>query len=373
MTASDRLVALLRSWCEIASDRTTPTGLEVMADQLAAALTPIAGDVRRESVGPAGLPLVRARSVERPGGRVLLVGHLDTVPHDGPGSTPLTRVERGRLFGRGAADMKGGLVVMVEALARAEARGQAPPWEVMIVPDEEIGTPWSADALFAAAGEARVALVLEPATADGGLVRRRKGVGTIRVQFAGRAAHAGRNPQEGRSAIAAMAALVAPAEQLADVSAGTFVNVTMASGGTATNVIAARAGIEIDVRVDTSAEADRVRAGVAALAEQVAATHGVAVEVAGGLHRPPMPVHDGSERLFTSYRDIVRAGGDDVTWHDVGGGSDANLVAQAGIPVLDGLGVRGGDLHGPNEFAEIASIEQRAEALCRLLGVLRTP
>lgn len=369
---ADRLTAWLTRWCEIASDRTTPAGQVAMADEVVAALAPIAGDVRRESVGPAGLPLVRARSAERAGPRVLLVGHLDTVPHDGPGPAPATHVEGGRLYGRGTADMKGGLVVMVEALARAEASRHAPAWEVIVVPDEEIGTPWSADVLMAAARGAAVALVMEPATIDGGLVRRRKGVGTIRVQIDGRAAHAGRNPQDGRSAIAAMAALVAPIEQLADLAAGTYVNVTMASGGSATNVIAPHAALEVDLRVDATAEAERVMAGIATSARDVAAQHEVSIAVTGGLHRPPMPFHEGSERLFTAYRDIVRAGGGDVSWSDVGGGSDANLVAQAGVPVLDGLGVRGGDLHGPAEFAEIASIEERASALGELLRSLAT-
>lgn len=370
MSDSGRLTELLARWCGIASDRGAPAGQAAMADELVAALTPIAATVRSDAAGPEQVPLVRARSADRDGARVLLVGHLDTVPHDDGGAGPVTRIADGRLYGRGSADMKGGLVVMLEALARAEAGGRAPAWEALIVSDEEIGTPWCRDALMEAATTAAVAIVLEPAMPDGGIVRSRKGVGTVELRIAGRAAHAGRNPTDGRSAIRALADLVGAIEDLADDAAGTSVNVTMAAGGNAPNVVAAHASLTVDFRVRSLAESDRVMASIATAAEMAGTTRGVAVTVVGGLNRPPMAAHPESEVLFATYRAIVRRHGGDVSWNDVGGGSDANFVAQAGIPVLDGLGVRGGNLHGPAEFAEIASIEERADALAELLIAL---
>lgn len=196
---STELVDLLARWCRIPSHADNRDGLMAMADELIAVLTPIAGRVAVHPVGPHLLPVVQAWSPPRSTPSVLLAGHFDTVPHDGAETTPDVRMVNGRIVARGTADMKGGLVVMVEALGRVEADGTPPSWHVVIVPDEEIGTPWSRAILRDAAERATVALVFEPATADGGLVRRRKGVGTVAIAITGRAAHAGRNPWEGEA------------------------------------------------------------------------------------------------------------------------------------------------------------------------------
>lgn len=371
MTDIDRLTDELVRWCAIPTHEDAPEGQRRMADALVDALEPVMTTTACVPVGPAHLPVVHAASF-RPGERpVLLVGHYDTVPHDGDASEPTCTIRDGRLYARGAADMKGGLVVLVEAIRRAAALERCPPVEVVIVPDEEIGTPWSRRLLMDAAHRARVALVMEPATVDGGLVRRRKGVGTVAVDITGRAAHAGRNPSEGRSAIAAMAAIVAAVDALGDDAAGTTVNVTTVTGGSAANVIAAHAHMQVDVRVETIAEGARVTAAIAAITERVARSHDVSAQVTGGMHRPPMPRSAVADGLVASYRTTAAARGLDISWTDVGGGSDANLVAQAAIPVLDGLGVCGGDLHGPSEFADLASLCERAELLAELLMSLR--
>jgi glutamate carboxypeptidase len=276
----------------------------------------------------------------------------------------------GRIVARGSADMKGGLVVMVEALTRVEAGGSPPSWHVVMVPDEEIGTPWSRTILREAADQSTVALVFEPATANGGLVRRRKGVGTIAITIAGRAAHAGRNPWEGRSAIAAMADLIPRIDALGNRAAGTYVNVTTATAGSAANVIAATARLQVDVRVDSASESERVLAGIGDAARTVGTDRGVEVMVTGGLHRPAMVANPAADALVELYRTAAAVRGLEISWTDVGGGSDANLIAQAGIPVLDGLGVVGGDLHGPDEYALIDSLDERADLTRDLLAAI---
>lgn len=367
---STELVDLLARWCRIPSHADNRDGLMAMADELIAVLTPIAGRVAVHPVGPHLLPVVQAWSPPRSTPSVLLAGHFDTVPHDGAETTPDVRMVNGRIVARGTADMKGGLVVMVEALGRVEADGTPPSWHVVIVPDEEIGTPWSRAILRDAAERATVALVFEPATADGGLVRRRKGVGTVAIAITGRAAHAGRNPWEGRSALAAMADLIPRVEGLANREVGTYVNVTTASGGSAANVIAAAARLQVDVRVDSAAESERVLAGIDDAARSVGTDRSVDIQVSGGLHRPAMVASPTASALVERYRAAAAAHGLEISWTDVGGGSDANLIAQAGIPVLDGLGVVGGDLHGPAEYALIDSIDERAGLTRDLLAAI---
>lgn len=366
----ERLTNRLAKWCRIPTHAAAPAGQEIMAATLSDALLALTSDVVRVPVGPSGAAVVHARSTSGTGSPVLLVGHYDTVPHTGPDEIPPVTIRNERLYGRGAADMKGGLVVMMEALAQLESRASRPSWEVLIVPDEEIGTPWSQDILLHAAEAAACALVLEPATVGGHLVRRRKGVGTVALEIGGRAAHAGRNPQEGRSAIAAMADSIIAIERLADHQLGTFVSVTTAAGGIAANVIPDTARLQIDIRVDSSDEAERVLDGIEAVTGEVAQRHEVTITRTGSLHRPPMPLHDDSHQLFERYRAAAERRGVTIDWVDVGGGSDANIVAQAGLPVLDGLGVCGADLHGPGEYAELASLSERADLLAELLVTL---
>jgi glutamate carboxypeptidase len=367
---STDLVDLVARWCRIPSHADNRDGLMAMADELIAVLTPIAGRVAIQHVGPYLLPVVQAWSPPRATPSVLLAGHFDTVPHDGTETSPDVQVLNGRIVARGSADMKGGLVVMVEALTRVEAGGSPPSWHVVMVPDEEIGTPWSRTILREAADQSTVALVFEPATANGGLVRRRKGVGTIAITIAGRAAHAGRNPWEGRSAIAAMADLIPRIDALGNRAAGTYVNVTTATAGSAANVIAATARLQVDVRVDSASESERVLAGIGDAARTVGTDRGVEVMVTGGLHRPAMVANPAADALVELYRTAAAVRGLEISWTDVGGGSDANLIAQAGIPVLDGLGVVGGDLHGPDEYALIDSLDERADLTRDLLAAI---
>jgi glutamate carboxypeptidase len=366
-------VATLARWCAIPSHAGDPAGRRRMADELARAFGGL-GRASLEPVGPESDPLVRVRSPARPGGRVLLVGHYDTVPNDGGGPTPAVAVAGDRILARGAADMKGGLVVVLEALRLLEdGPGAAPAWEVVVVPDEEIGTPWSRGSLADAARGAAAALVFEPALPDGRIVRARKGVGTLRLEVVGRPAHAGRDPHRGRSAVAALAELVGRVEACGDPATGTVVTVTTIAGGSAPNVVPGSAAADVDVRVDAAPEAERVLAAIGSAAREVAAARGVAIESHGGVHRPPLIPTPAAEELFRAYRDGARALGVAVDWADVGGGSDANLLAHAGPPVLDGLGPVGGGLHSPDEYALIPSLDERAALAAALMRALGDP
>ena len=367
----DEMTDCLVSWCAIPSHAGATAGQAQMVNELSHSFGRLADGVRREPVGPGSIDVFRAWSPTRAGQTVLLVGHYDTVPHDGGADEPSVVIDGDRLIARGSADMKGGLVVMLEALGLVERQSRrAPAWEVMIVPDEEIGSPWSRDLLLEAAGRCGVALVLEPAPPSGGLVRGRKGAGTLEVEIIGRAAHAGRNPQEGRSAIAALAEMIVAIEATEDPALGTQVNVTTVEGGSAPNVVPGAACAQVDVRADHPNEATRVIAELEARTREIAFRRGVDVSLTGGMNRPPKPVDAATEALFGLYRDGAAKRGVDIGWEDVGGASDANLIAPAGIPILDGLGVRGGDLHGHGEYAVIDSLPERAGLLADLLMTL---
>ena len=255
------------------------------------------------------------------------------------------------------------------ALAGLEASPAAPAlgWEVLLTPDEELGAPRSLGALRAAARMADVALVFEPAADGGDVVVARRGREVLAVDVAGRAAHAGRDPWNGRSAVAALAELTLLAGRMSARDRGVSVNVGLVSGGSAVNVVPASARGEIDVRADSAADLDAVRESLASAALRVGAEWGVVAEVDRVLGCPPMARTPGAEGLAKAYAAGAASLGMRVAAVAVGGVSDANHLAATGIPVLDGLGVVGGGLHGPEEWASLASIPERAAAAALLL------
>ena len=358
---------LLAHWCAIPSHEGDSDGQRRMADALERELESFTASLERRAVGPEQLPALRVRSPEGRGRPVVLIGHYDTVVHDGPPGDPPVRREGDRLVARGAADMKGGLVVMIGAIRLLGAAGVAAPWEMVIVPDEEVGTPWSRGLIQEATRDARAGLVFEPALPDGRLVRARKGVGTLTFRLEGRAAHAGRDPHEGRSAISAAADLVHRLELGANAARGTTITITTIHGGSSANAVPSSAQVTADVRVTDTTEAKRVLAWAAAAARDVERNREVAIDVGGGVHRPPRPIGPPSLDLFDRYRTIAAEAGVQVDWCDVGGGSDANLL-RSDLAVLDGLGVVGGQLHARDEYAELPSLSERAAITAALIG-----
>jgi glutamate carboxypeptidase len=305
--------------------------------------------------------------------QVLLAGHYDTVYGPGHPFRGAVLPDPHTLVGPGALDMKGGLVVMLGALEALEAAPASDGigWEVLITPDEEIGSPHSRPLLREAAARHDLALVFEPAQAGGALVRGRLGTGVVAVTARGRAAHAGRNPREGRNAIVALAEVLTAVPALAE-ELGVLLNVGSVAGGGPTNVVPERAQAELDLRVRHADDVGRTIARLTATAREIGTRHEVALDIAVDMNRPPMEVDARAERLFAAYRDCARTLGVAVDWADVGGGSDANLLAAAGLTCLDGIGPRGGLPHSSEEFCELASLPERAAIAALLLQRLAT-
>ena len=196
---------------------------------------------------------------------ILILGHFDTV---WPTGTLVDRPYRddGRVArGPGVFDMKAGLVQGIWAIRALQAiRGEPASVRLLFNSDEEVNSHRSREHIEAAARNARAVFVLEPSL-DGALKTARKGVGRFQIAIHGRAAHAGIEPQAGRSAITELARVINYLDTLTDAGTGTSVNVGVVSGGTRANVIAAKARAEVDVRVANQAEAERVARLIAGL------------------------------------------------------------------------------------------------------------
>jgi glutamate carboxypeptidase len=348
------VIELLRELVELESPAYTP-GVHQMAERmqeeltsLGAEVTPLDGDHVRAELPGEGQPL-------------LLLGHTDTVWQHGTLARMPFRVEHGRAYGPGAYDMKAGLVVMVEAIRRAETNRAL---RIFLTADEEHGSRTGRPHLEQAAAGAAAALVVEPPTAEGHLKTARKGLGRFRLQISGKAAHAGTHRHEGASAIAELAHQVLQLEALTDEERGISVNVGVVSGGTGYNVVPAQAEALVDVRIAHGEDAARIEAELEQLASQV---EGTALGWNGGWTRPPLEPSPGSAVLFARAKEHGRDLGLELQEASAGGGSDGNLVGALGVPVLDGLGAEGGGAHARDEHVLIESLPVRAELLARLL------
>ncbi len=323
----------------------------------------------------------------RPGGpRALLIGHLDTVFPEGTARQRPFRVAGGRAFGPGVADMKSGLLsglyALLALLALAEGDDQREgeeetfPFERLTFvanPDEEIGSPSSSPIIRELALDSDVCFVLECARANGDIVSSRKGVVDLRLAITGRAAHAGVEPEKGRSAIVEAAHQVLALEGLSGRWPDVTCTVGVISGGTRPNVVPESATLEVDLR---AASREHLLAAEAAIRKLAASPTVPETRIAiEELSRHwPMEKADRTNRLVAHAQALANRLGFSVRDAATGGASDANTTAGLGVPTLDGLGPIGGSDHSPAEYLEIDSIVPRTTLLAALLlAVARDP
>jgi glutamate carboxypeptidase len=299
--------------------------------------------------------------------RVLVLGHLDTVWPVGTLARWPFAVTDGLATGPGVFDMKAGVV---QALAALRALPDLDGVRLLLTVDEELGSPTSADLVLDSVRGCRAALVCEP-SADGALKTARKGIGLYDVQVTGRAAHAGLEPERGANAGVALARALLGAAQLGDPALGTTVTPTLGAIGTTSNTVPAAASLSLDVRVAVPAEFPRVDAGLrAVLAAAEAAVPGTRATLGGGVNRPPLDEASSRELFALAQRVAGRLGLPALQGVAVGGGSDGNFTAGAGVPTLDGLGAVGDGAHAEGEHVVVADIEPRARLLAGLLEEL---
>jgi glutamate carboxypeptidase len=367
--AADRLLEPLRAQTDAMVERLaalvtceSPSSGPAALNRCAEILAGIAGEVAGKPVTLDNRGQSPVLHVGRPDAPIVLLGHLDTVHPVGTlEEFPFERRD-GRIWGPGVLDMKAGLVQAIYAMSLADTDQVC----LTVTADEEVGSPSSRPLIERLARSARAVLVLE-ASSSGRLKTARKGVSTYRLEFAGRSAHAGLEPERGANACVAMAGAVLDAASLADPDMTTTVTPTVATAGITANTVPDRASLTVDVRAVTTAEQRRVDEALRRLTSRV---DGVQIEVAGGINRPPLQAA-ASEQLFTvaqrACRDLGLA---PVGEQHVGGGSDGNFAAAVGAQVLDGLGAVGEGPHTRTEWVSEPALAERAALLARLAELL---
>lgn len=315
-----------------------------------------------------------------PGSRtVLLSGHLDTVHDpDGPFSELTVAPDGKTATGPGCVDMKGGLVIAVAALEALDAAGIRIPWSFALNSDEETGSYCSERALRAEAARLLehagassqlppVALVLEPATPEGGLVVERAGSGQFLFEARGRSAHVGRDFPSGISAVTTLAHCILDTTSLPDPARGLIANVGPLEGSCATNVVPDLARAWGNVRFPDKAGADWLKSALEMIAARHTADTGLpCVEARTSFIRAAKPLTPGTQHLADQARAAAASLGQQLPFTRTNGVCDGNILQDAGLACIDTLGVRGGGLHTPQEWIELASLVER----CQLLAVL---
>src|SRR3989442_14116519 len=307
-----------------------------------------------------------ARFAGRSSGRVLLLGHSDTVWPAGETAKRPFKIDAGRASGPGVFDMKAGILLMWMVIDALKKEGGLPKsLAVLLVSDEEVGSNSSRALTESEGSQCQAVLVLEPSLPGGVLQTSRKGVGRFTVKAIGRAAHAGVDPENGVNAIEEISRQIIKLQRMTDPTRGTTVTVGVVQGGTRSNVGRAEAAAEIDIRVTSIEEAERLTKMIKALTPELPNAR---LEIRGSMNRPPMERTAETDRLFQLAQKIAAKLGMELKEGSTGGASDGNFTSALGIPTLDGLGPLGGGAHAVDEWVDIQSLPQRAALIAGLIS-----
>ena len=341
----------VKQFVNIESPSNEPEHLQRSADFLAKVMTEVLGKAPEIIASDKG-PHVHWKGSDDT--KVLLVGHHDTVFPKGTVAMRGFSVEGDIARGPGIFDMKAGIIQLIYGLSEIRETCHA---EILITSDEEIGSYASRALIEERAKATGNVLVFEPSGNGDALKIARKGVGTFRVDIAGRASHAGLEPEKGINALIELAAQVQKIVAIAQPEIGTTVTPTIATAGTTENVVPAAAQITVDVRVNVVSEKARVESAFDALQPTMA---GATISVSGLINRPPM--HESSSTtLYAVAQSVAQGIGiTDLQGIAVGGGSDGNFTAAIGVPTLDGLGACGGGAHADTEYIKVSKMGERA-------------
>jgi glutamate carboxypeptidase len=365
------IVALIRELVECESPSDDPAAVNRFVDLLGDA-APSFARFKTVPGGRFGRHIVCEFDLfgKRKKGQIMALGHSDTVWPMGTLASMPFRQESGRLWGPGVLDMKSGIAFFIYAL-RILRDLEIPVARRIIMQinsDEEVGSESSRALTEKNARRSAAVLVLEPATGlEGKLKTARKGIGDYTVTVRGKATHSGLDFTGGASAVLELARQIERIAGFTDLKRGITVNPGVISGGTRVNVVAAEARAEVDMRVLRLKDAAAVDRKFRALRP---VDTRCAIEISGGLNRPPMERIPGTVQLLHKAQALARELGIELDESTVGGGSDGNFTAALGVPTLDGLGAVGEGAHALNESILVDRIADRTALLAKLVAAL---
>jgi len=386
-TQKKPMAAMLAQWVNTNSGSDNMTGLAQQAAALKSAFSVLEPEIREIALKPAARISDGGETVEEPVGKalvmtkhpdalvqVLLLGHMDTVF---PENSPFQKAEmldEKTMRGPGAADMKGGIMVMLkalEALERSPFAGKV-GWEVILNPDEELGSPSSEPLIVEAASQKAFCLVFEPSFNDGSIVNKRKGSWNFTVAAKGKAAHAGRDFEKGSNAIVSLSRFILEAEKLTDLSRGITLNFGRVHGGQAANIVADMAVCRCNARVVAGKELARLKTKLHTIIERLNKENSGTLSLFEETERAPKLFDAPHKKLFSHFEACAEELGFTLKFKASGGVCDGNITAKEGLPTIDTLGPVGGNIHTFDEYANLESMGEHAKLTALFLFKLAT-
>ena len=385
------MARILPLWCNVNSGSFNAAGVNAVGEMIAEYIqsnlkvrserikvAPVAvvserGEIEHKPVGDLWR-FYKAKSPANPSIKLLLTGHLDTVFPKDSSFQHCTMLEDGVMGGPGVADMKGGILLMLNALQAIEKSSIADQvdWQILLNPDEEIGSHSSAQYLALAAQDAQIGMVFEPSMPNGDLAGARKGSGNFSLIVDGKAAHAGREFELGRNAISALALAMLELERVNSSGHNITLNLGKIHGGGPVNIVPDKAICHFNVRVTSQAEADIAQQHIDSVVAAVNAREGFKAQLVGHFTRPAKPATPQQEKLFELVSHCGQELGLNIQFKPTGGCCDGNNLAAAGLPNVDSLGVQGGNIHSHQEYVQLDSLATRAKLSALVITRLAT-
>jgi glutamate carboxypeptidase len=378
----DSMIQLTKKWVHINSWSDNNNGLACMLDALVEDFASLKGTIQAHTLPNYRVleksgthkekSLGKALSIKKKGQapfQILFAGHMDTVYPPQHSFQDVTQ-QGERLTGPGVADMKGGLAIMlktVEALERSSFSSSI-GWEILINPDEEIGSPGSYWLFKEAAQRNQLGLIFEPSFADGTFVSKRKGSANYTLAIEGQAAHAGRDFHLGRSAIYALAYFMHELEKIQ--IPGLTINVGIIEGGEALNIVPHQALCRFNIRAETAEAMQLIKKEIEQLVMTCQLRDGIQLTLSEDSWRLPKLLDAKTENLFKVLQSCAHRL--DIPFHlkESGGVCDGNILSGEGLPTLDSLGAVGGNIHTQEEYLLLPSLVQRAKLATLLVLTL---
>lgn len=301
-------------------------------------------------------------------GRILMIGHLDTVFDPGTAARRPFRIEGDRAMGPGVSDEKGGVVQGLYALQILKGLGFKDFKQIvfLIETSEERGSPGTRKLIDRLIRNSDVELNLEPGDAPDVLTVWRKGSNSFYIDVKGRAAHAGVAPQDGRNAAEELIYQLDALKPFPKSGDGMTANLTLMSAGSRYNIIPEDASAAINVRVRDKADAEQVARVLEARAKAPSIPD-TKVTIRRDTSFPPLPSNAATDALADRAEAIYAGLGLKIGRGGNGGASESALAADLGVPALDGLGPVGGGFHSEKEYLDLKTVTPRLYLLTKLI------
>ncbi len=366
---SDKYIGIWEEICNIESPTSCKEGVDAVCEYAVKHCLDLGFEVEYCVQSVAGNAAEITMNAGAKGTPVCLSAHMDTVHPIGMFGTPAVKKDGEKMYGPGVCDCKGGIAAAMLAMeALAEIGYNERPIKLILQSDEEVGSILSGletvRFMCDRAKDAVAFLNLEGFT-EGKACIARKGIATFTFTVTGVEAHSSSCATKGANAIIDAAHKMIMLDKVKDEE-GLTCNCAVVNGGTVVNTVPGKCIFKVNVRYATNQQYEWVCEYVKTVADTVF-VEGCSCKVEQSGSRIAMELCDRNIGLLEKMNAIFSENGlPTLVGEKRKGGSDAAYVTAAGIPCIDSLGVRGGDIHSINEYAYLDSLAASAKRIAAI-------